>query len=111
MDHKAGFNFTGQFSRWVHQVMYSDGVERTQIYLSESDVELLDEQARRTGASRSELIRRAVQAQYRKPGSAERRAALERSAGACRQRRLSGAEYTAALRGSLEDRLSELGMR
>lgn len=91
--------------------MYSDVVERTQIYLSESDVELLDEQARRTGASRSELIRRAVQALYRVPDCDGRRAALARSAGAWRTRKVTGAEYTDAMRGSLDQRLTELGMR
>jgi hypothetical protein len=91
--------------------MYSGVVERTQIYLSESDVALLDEQARRTGASRSELIRRAVQAQYAAPDAGGRRAALERSAGTWRNRKLTGAEYTEGLRGSLDQRLTELGMR
>lgn len=92
-------------------MMYGDGVERTQIYLTESDLEALDSEARRTGASRSELIRRAVQAQYGKPEASGRAAALERSAGTWTQRRYTGAEYTTALRGSLEDRLTELGMR
>jgi metal-responsive CopG/Arc/MetJ family transcriptional regulator len=37
---------------------------RTQIYLTDDELQLLDEQARATGASRSSLIRRAVQATY-----------------------------------------------
>lgn len=92
--------------------MYDDAImERTQIYLSEADVELLNEQARHTGASRSELIRRAVQAQYGAPDREDRRAALARSAGGWRTRTVTGAEYTDALRGSLDQRLTDLGMR
>ena len=36
----------------------------TQIHLSESDVALLDAASERTGASRSELIRRAIRSTY-----------------------------------------------
>jgi len=43
---------------------------RTQIYLTDAELELLDQQARSTGASRSALIRRAVQAAY---GPAQKR--------------------------------------
>jgi Ribbon-helix-helix protein, copG family len=37
---------------------------RTQIHLSEDEVELLDRERARSGASRSELIRRAINAVY-----------------------------------------------
>jgi hypothetical protein len=37
---------------------------RTQIYLTDEELQLLDAQGRATGASRSALIRRAVQATY-----------------------------------------------
>jgi hypothetical protein len=37
---------------------------RTQIYLTDDELQLLEEQGRATGASRSALIRRAVQATY-----------------------------------------------
>lgn len=37
---------------------------RTQIYLGEEELDLLDGAAEETGASRSELIRRAIRAQY-----------------------------------------------
>jgi hypothetical protein len=43
---------------------------RTQIYLTDDELQLLEEQGRATGASRSALIRRAVQATY---GSAKKR--------------------------------------
>ena len=46
---------------------------RTQIYLTDEELRLLDEQARATGASRSALIRRAVQTAY---GSAKPRRPL-----------------------------------
>jgi hypothetical protein len=91
--------------------MYNDGVERTQIYLSAGDIEVLDREAGRTGASRSELIRRAIQAQYGRAEASSKQAALERSAGTWKRLRPSGAEYTTAIRGSLEQRLTELGLR
>lgn len=37
---------------------------RTQIHLGEEEIQLLDAEARETGASRSELIRRAVRERY-----------------------------------------------
>jgi metal-responsive CopG/Arc/MetJ family transcriptional regulator len=37
---------------------------RTQIHLAEAEVALLDEESRRTGASRAELIRRAIRTVY-----------------------------------------------
>jgi len=37
---------------------------RTQVYLTDEELELLDARARETGASRSELVRRAVRAHY-----------------------------------------------
>ena len=40
---------------------------RTQIYLGDEELELLDRRARETGASRSELIRRAVRDAYGQP--------------------------------------------
>jgi hypothetical protein len=39
-------------------------VGRTQIYLTDEELQLLDREARETGASRSELIRRAVREKY-----------------------------------------------
>jgi hypothetical protein len=84
-------------------------MERTQIYLGVEDVELLDREAERTGASRSELIRRAIQAQYSKPDVGTRRAALRASAGSWRSRRFTGAEYVDARRGDLNERLRKFG--
>jgi metal-responsive CopG/Arc/MetJ family transcriptional regulator len=89
--------------------MYSNGVRRTQIYLDDEESGLLDRAAEQSGASRSELIRRAVRAQYGQPGSRERLAALRASAGIWRDRTETGAEFVESARGDLNDRLRELG--
>jgi len=59
---------------WPIPAMYTDttlcridAVGRTQIYLGDEELELLDRKARETGASRSELIRRAVRDAYGRP--------------------------------------------
>jgi predicted transcriptional regulator len=44
--------------------MYNGVMGRTQIYLGDDELELLDRVARTTGASRSELIRRAVRSTF-----------------------------------------------
>lgn len=90
--------------------MYGDGMERTQISLSEEEVELLRVEAARTGASRAELVRRAIRAQYGRAEPAGRREALRRSAGSWRRREFTGGEYTRALRGDLDERLNDLGL-
>jgi Arc/MetJ-type ribon-helix-helix transcriptional regulator len=65
--------------------------------------------AARTGASRSELIRRAIRDRYGERDWATRRAALTASAGAWKDRGLTGTEYVDALRGDLNTRLERLG--
>lgn len=95
---------------YVHHQVYDSRVERTQIYLAEADIALLEEQVSRTGASRSELIRRAVQACYGGPEPDRRRTGISTSSGAWRGRRAAGAEYVADLRPPLVDRLDELGL-
>ncbi|MBW3606447.1 MAG: ribbon-helix-helix domain-containing protein [Actinobacteria bacterium] len=90
--------------------MYSDIMQRTQVYLSEEDVEALDRAVAQTGASRSELIRRAIRRQYTTQSAEERIESLERSFGAWRDRDDSGAEYVDAIRGDLNDRLPRLGL-
>jgi Arc/MetJ-type ribon-helix-helix transcriptional regulator len=85
---------------------------RTQVYLGEGELELLDRASRDTGASRSELIRRAVRTTFGEQGKDERLRALKTSAGSWRGRRASGAEYVDALRsGDLNDRLAQLGVK
>ena len=44
--------------------MYNSGVTRTQIHLSDDEIAILDRERGRTGASRSELIRRAIRSMY-----------------------------------------------
>lgn len=81
---------------------------RTQIYLSEEEKAALDAAAKRTGASRAELIRRAVRLQYGKPTANDRTAAVHTSAGAWAERNYTGAEYVEAARGDANAKVSAL---
>lgn len=91
--------------------MYSDVMGRTQIYLGEDELELLDRASRETGASRSELIRRAVRGTFGAKGKDQRLQALKVSAGSWRGRP-SGSEYVDAIRsGDLNERLARLGVK
>ncbi len=83
---------------------------RTQITLTDQELELLDRAAKASGASRSELIRRAIHSTYGTRTRQERTAALKRSAGAWQGRDFTGDEYVDAIRGDLDDRLSKLGL-
>ncbi len=91
-------------------MVYSDTMGRTQIYLGREELELLDRVAEATGASRSELIRRAVRSTFGEMTKAERLRALEASAGSWRNRGFTGAEYVDAIRGDLNERLRRLGL-
>ena len=91
-------------------MVYSDAVGRTQVYLGDEELELLDRAARVTGASRSELIRRAVRSAFGEGTKADKLRALDVSAGSWRGRRFTGAEYVEAIRGDLNERLSHLGL-
>lgn len=84
---------------------------RTQVYLGEDELELLERASRETGASRSELVRRAVRASFGRQGKDERLDALRASAGSWRGRRRTGAEYVDAMRGDLNERLARLGVK
>lgn len=85
---------------------------RTQVYLGQDELELLEHASRETGASRSELIRRAVRATFGRQGKDERLSGLRASAGSWRDRKRSGAEYVDALRGGdLNERLTRLGVK
>lgn len=83
---------------------------RTQVYLGDEELELLDRVARATGASRSELIRRAVRSAFGEKTKAEKLRALDASAGSWSGRRFTGAEYVEAIRGDLNERLRRLGL-
>jgi Arc/MetJ-type ribon-helix-helix transcriptional regulator len=92
--------------------MYNGVMGRTQIYLGEDDLKLLDRASRETGASRSELIRRAVRSTFGRESKDERLNALRASAGSWRGRRQTGAEYVDAMRGGdLNERLTRLGVK
>ncbi|HVW89593.1 MAG TPA: CopG family transcriptional regulator [Gaiellaceae bacterium] len=79
---------------------------RTQISLEADAIELLDREAARTGASRSELIRRAVREQYGGGGAIvaelyarRKQRALDQAFGVWKNRKFqSGEEYIRALR-------------
>ena len=83
-------------------------MHRTQIYLDDQEVSALEAAAVRTGASRSELIRRAVRAQYGEQPQASRLEALRTSAGAWTGRKYTGAEFVDSIRGDVNDRLARL---
>jgi Arc/MetJ-type ribon-helix-helix transcriptional regulator len=85
-------------------------MERTQVYLGEQEIELLDRVGRATGASRSELIRRAVRNTFGESTAEDKRRALAVSAGSWGGRRLTGADYVDALRGDLTERLGRIGV-
>jgi Arc/MetJ-type ribon-helix-helix transcriptional regulator len=91
-------------------MVYSGVVGRTQIYLGEEELELLDRVARATGASRSELIRRAVRSTFGERTKAEKLRALEASAGSWRGRRFTGADYVDTIRSDLNQRPRRLGL-
>jgi hypothetical protein len=83
---------------------------RTQIHLSEDDLTLLDGVARATGASRSELIRRAVRERYGATSLEERKARARRAFGAWKERSFTGDEYVRAVRsGDMNENLRRLG--
>jgi Arc/MetJ-type ribon-helix-helix transcriptional regulator len=85
---------------------------RTQIYLGEDELELLERASRDTGASRSELIRRAVRATFGEQAKGDKLRALKASAGSWQGRQISGAEYVDAQRsGDLYERLARLGIQ
>lgn len=88
--------------------MYTGGVARTQIYLGDEELELLDRAAAQTGASRSELIRRAIRATFGGASVEARLEALRRTAGIWKDRSFTGASYVDALRGDLNERLQRL---
>lgn len=91
-------------------MVYSVAMGRTQIYLGDEELGLLDRVASATGASRSELVRRAIRSAFGENTKAERLAALEASAGSWGGRAFTGAEYVDAVRGDLNERLRRLGI-
>jgi Arc/MetJ-type ribon-helix-helix transcriptional regulator len=91
-------------------MMHNDAMGRTQIYLGQGELELLDRAAAQSGASRSELIRRAIRSTFGQDSQEARLEALRRSAGSCEGRRFDGSEYVDALRRDLNERPRRLGL-
>lgn len=83
---------------------------RTQLYLGNDELDLLDRVSRATGASRSELVRRAVRSTFGQPTKADRLHALADSAGSWRDRAFTGSQYVDSVRGDLSKRLGRLGL-
>jgi Arc/MetJ-type ribon-helix-helix transcriptional regulator len=83
---------------------------RTQIYLGDEELALLDRIAEETGASRSELVRRAIRQAFGEKSKADRLRALEASAGSWKDFPLTGAEYVDSIRGDLNERIRRLGL-
>lgn len=79
--------------------MYTYIVERTQIYLSREQAAALDREAKRTGTTRSHLIREAIEARYGpERDTDEVREALRATAGLWIDRSESGEAYVERLR-------------
>ena len=79
--------------------MYTYIVERTQIYLTRRQAAALDGEAKRTGTTRSHLIREAIEERYLTGPDRERvDRALRASAGLWRGRRESGEQDVERLR-------------
>lgn len=91
--------------------MYNGVMQRTQIYLDDGEISMLNAAAERTGASKSELIRRAIRSTFGDKPVVSRREALQSSAGAWQGRSFTGAQYVDAIRGDLNERLARLGSR
>lgn len=84
---------------------------RTQIHLDADVIELLDREAARTGASRAELIRRAVRDRYGTGAPYATRLERRMTAfGAWQDRSFTGDEYIRAIRsGDMNVNLRRIG--
>jgi len=104
-------SLAGWGSGWQgHTMAYSGVMARTQVYLRDEEIELLDRVARATGASRSELIRRAIHSTFGQKTTEEKLRGLESSAASWRGRTFTGAEYVDAIRTDFNERLRHLGL-
>lgn len=83
-------------------------MHRMQIYLDGEEARLLGQAVARTGASRSELIRRAIRGQYAAQTARKRLAALRASAGTWRGYAGTGAQYVDDVRGDLAERFEQV---
>ncbi len=91
-------------------LVYTQTMSRTQVYLGDEELGLLDERAAQTGATRSELIRRAIRQTYGKSTMDEALQGLRASAGSWQAREFTGREYVEEVRTDLNKRLEEQGV-
>ncbi|MCB8915572.1 MAG: CopG family transcriptional regulator [Thermoleophilales bacterium] len=90
--------------------VYSGVMGRTQVYLGSEELEILDRVAADTGATRSELIRRAVRRSYGRDQSDPLRVVLE-TAGSWKSTG-SGEDFVIEARaGGLNERLARFGLK
>ena len=89
--------------------MYTVVMNRTQVYLGAEEDRLLTAAAAESGASRAELIRRAVRTVYGTTSATDRLVALRASAGVWADRDEDGSAYVDRIRGDLNERLRALG--
>lgn len=81
-------------------MMYTYIMKRTQIYLQTAESDALDREARRTGRTRSQLIRAAVAAVYLgERQSSDLEKVLHETAGTWKGRTRGGQQYVERLRG------------
>jgi predicted transcriptional regulator len=85
-------------------------MQRTQIYLTEAETKALDREAARTGRTRSQLIREAIEQRFLAPAPnvAEMLGVLRETAGAWKDRESTGEEYVEAIRPGMGQRLASL---
>ena len=87
--------------------MYTYIMQRTQIYLSAEEARALDRLARRTGRTKSQLIREAIDQVYlgSRHDPEQMLSAIARAAGSWKGRSETGSEYVERLRGGRLARL------
>ncbi len=86
----------------------SNQLERTQIYLTRTELSALERIKEETGVSQSELVRRAIDRTYLGDDARtveERLAVVRETAGAWKRRTVTGAEYVERLRSGRLARL------
>lgn len=88
--------------------MYIYIVERTQIYLTGAEAAALDRESERTGRSKSQLIRDAIDSNYLGRSGNDRAKVLRETAGAWKNRSETGAAYVKRVR---KGRLARLHSR
>ena len=80
---------------------------RTQITLEDAQYERLRAEARQTGLGLAELVRRAVDKTYGRPGTDEFREAVDQAFGAWSERDADGEAYVERIRTARADRFGE----